>query len=98
MKTFKSAISGVEFPIADKILGKTVGKSIFDLIKNDHPKFKYTDVISIDELQSYRDSYLSNILLKDIRQLTKSEQAVMDSLHKGTTITDKVEDDDDGKN
>lgn len=96
MKTFKSAISGGEFPISDKILGKTVGKSIFDLIKIEHPKFKYTDAISIDELQSFRDSYLSNILLKDIRQLTKSEQAVMNSLHKGTTITDKV-DDEDGK-
>lgn len=96
MKTFKSAISGVEFPISDKIVGKTVGKSVFDLIKSDHPKFKYTDAISIDELQSYRDSHLSNILLKDIRQLTKNEQAVLNSLHKGTTITDKV-DDEDGK-
>lgn len=97
MGTFKSAISGNEFPVSEKIIGKTVGKSIFELIKKDHPKFKYTDSISVDELQSYREGYLSNILLKDIRELTKNEQAVLSSLHKGTTITNKVEEDDDGK-
>lgn len=97
MKTFKSAISGDEFPISDKISGKSVGKSIFELIKKEHPKFKYTDAISVGELQSYRESHLSNVLLKDIRELTKSEKAVLNSLNKGTTITDKVEDEDDGK-
>ncbi|WP_300570389.1 DUF1003 domain-containing protein [Flavobacterium sp.] len=94
MKTFKSAISGDEFPISEKIFGKSVGKSIFELIKKDHPKFRYTDAITIEELQSYRDSHLSNILLKDIRELTKNEQAVLNSLHKGTTITNKVEEED----
>ena len=96
METFKSAISGGKFPVSDKIIGKTVGKSIFELIRKDHPKFKYTDAISVEEFQSYRDSHLSTILLKDIRELTKNEQAVLNSLHKGTTITDKV-DEEDGK-
>jgi uncharacterized membrane protein len=94
MKTFKSAISGEEFPVSDKVAGKTVGKSVFELIKKEHPDFKHTDAISISELQAYRDSHLSNILLKDIRELTKSEQAVLNSLHKGTTISNAVEEED----
>ena len=94
MKTFKSAISGEEFPVADKVVGKTLGKSIYELIKKEHPNFKYTDSLSIEEYQPFRDSHLSTILLKDIRELTKSEQAVLNSLHKGTTISNTVEEED----
>lgn len=94
MDTFKSAISGDHFPNSDKVLGRSLRKSIFELIKNDYPKFKLTDSIAMSEFETYRDAHLSNILLKDIRELTKSEQAVMNSLHKGTTITDKVEEED----
>ncbi|MGH2665973.1 DUF1003 domain-containing protein [Flavobacterium sp.] len=91
METFKSGISGKEFPVSEGIMGKNVGKSIFEMIKTEYPKFEVTDTISADEFASYRDAHLSNILLKDLRELTKSEQTVMNSLHKGTTITDKVE-------
>lgn len=94
MATFKSAVSGKVFPAADKVLGKSVGKSIFEMIKKEHPGFKVSDAIAAEEFTAYRDTHLSNILLKDIRELTKSEQAVMNSLHKGTTITDKVEEED----
>lgn len=96
MGTFKSAISGREFPETDKIMGQNVGKSIFEMIKSEHPEFKASDAIAAEEFVAYRDNHMSTMLLKDIRQLTKSEQTVMDSLNNGTTITDKV-DGDEGK-
>ncbi|TGD59785.1 DUF1003 domain-containing protein [Flavobacterium humi] len=96
MGTFKSAISGKEFPETDKIMGQNVGKSIFEMIKKEYPEFKVSDAIAAEEFGAYRDNHMSTMLLKDIRQLTKSEQTVMDSLNNGTTITDKV-DGDEGK-
>ena len=37
--TFKSAISGVEFPGKERVLGKTIRIPILKLIKDDYPDF-----------------------------------------------------------
>lgn len=91
METFKSAISGKEFPLSDKILGKSVRKSILEIIQKDHPKFKASHSLSINELNFYRETYISNILLKEVGDLTKLDQAVLKTITKETTITDKID-------
>jgi len=92
MDTFKSAISGIEFPNEDKISGKSIRKAILQIIQKEHPKFTSDQFISISELNVYRERYISKILLKDVGDLTKLEQAVLSTLNKETTITDKVDD------
>ena len=37
--TFKSAISGLEFPEKQKVLGSSIRIAILNLIKEDHPDF-----------------------------------------------------------
>ena len=91
MDTFISAISGKKFPNEDKISGKSIRKSILEIIQKEHPKFSSDQFISISELNGYRESYISKILLKEVGDLTKLEQAVLTTLNKETTITDKVD-------
>ncbi len=91
MNTFISAISGKKFPNEDKISGKSIRKSILEIIQKEHPKFSSDQFISISELNGYRESYISKILLKEVGDLTKLEQTVLTTLNKETTITDKVD-------
>lgn len=42
--TFKSAISNIDFPISEKIYGKSIHDPILGLIVKDHPSFVMTIV------------------------------------------------------
>ena len=59
MKTFISDISGKEFGIDEVVLAKTLRKSIFDCVLKDYPSFQENSKISIEELNYYRQKYIS---------------------------------------
>ncbi len=59
MKTFISSISRKEFPISEQVNGKTISKSIFDVILKEHLGFSKKNVISTSELAVYRQKYLA---------------------------------------
>ena len=64
--TFISDLSQNEFPISDKVLGKTIRNPILALIKADYPDFDNDKCIAIGELNVYREKYISNYLLVEI--------------------------------
>jgi uncharacterized membrane protein len=96
MKTFKSDISKEEFPVSDRVSGKTVSQSILDLIQKDHPQFTRNNLLSISELTYYREKHLEDVLTKQVGKLTKLEKTVLASLKNKTTITGKEEEDQQG--
>jgi uncharacterized membrane protein len=91
MKTFQSAISNKEFPITDRVSGKSLRLSILKLIQADQPAFTVNDYLSISELDGYREKYVSNYLTGQRDELTSLEKTVLDSLSKQTTISDKID-------
>lgn len=93
IKTFISSISGNEFPVTEKVAGKTIRKTILDLIQEDHPEFTATGSISISEMNYYREKYISDYLVKEVGQLSELENTVLVSLKNYSTITDKVDGD-----
>lgn len=88
METFKSIISNTEFPNSEMILGKTIRPSIFNLIKNEYPKFTKNSTISISELNHYRQKYLESYLIKEAGELTKLEEDVLQSIENQELISD----------
>lgn len=90
METFKSNISNKEFPVSEMILGKTIRVSIFNVIKNEHPKFNKHSAISISELNHYRQKYLENYLIEEAGELTSLEEDVLDSIKNKELITANV--------
>jgi uncharacterized membrane protein len=92
MKTFKSDISGKTFPIEERVSARSIRKAIFDVIKLSHPDFDETHFLSLDELNIYREKYISDYLSKQLGDITNLEKAVLTSMSDKSAITEKVED------
>ena len=96
--TFKSAISNIEFPEHDRVSWKTIRTSILNLILEDFPDFDVNDSISVQELNVYREKYISKFLQTEISQLSKLEKDVVRSLGDDTSFVAKVEEEVDTRN
>jgi uncharacterized membrane protein len=95
MRTFISDLSGKEFPVTDRVSAKTIRHSILDLIQKDYPAFVHHSNLSLTELNYYREKYITEHLIKEISELTDEEKALITtSLTTNTTITDKIDGDD----
>jgi uncharacterized membrane protein len=94
METFHSDLSKKEFPISDKISGKSVNQSIFSLIQKDYPQFTTENYLSVSELNDYRKKYIESFFSKKMGKLTTQEKIVLESLENKTTITDKLDSND----
>lgn len=93
--TFKSAISGVEFPEKEKISGKTIRIPILKLIKEDYPNFDDNQFISDKELNVYREKYITKFLQKEVGELTDLHKDVIKSISDDSSFVSKVEDEED---
>ena len=93
MKTFKSDLTKMEFPISEKVSGKLVRKSILDIIQKENPTFTTDKFLSESELNSYRQKYVEVFLTKQIGELTVLEKKVLESLKDKTTLVDKIDGD-----
>ncbi len=94
MATFHSDLSNKEFPIAEKIAGRTVRRSIFNLIQKDNPKFSLDSFLSIHELNDYREQAISNYLTKEIGELSELEKTVLTSVTDNSLLTEQIDTED----
>jgi uncharacterized membrane protein len=94
MKTFRSDISNNEFQITDKVSAKTIRHSILNLIQKDHPLFSHESSLSVGELENYQEKHISEYLTREIGELSDLEKTVLTSLTENTTLSDKIDGDD----
>jgi len=97
-KTFKSAISGLAFSENEKIYGKSIHDPILGLIKKEFPDFNDNDCIAVNELNVYRQQYISNYLSTEIGALSAMENSVISSLKQDKSIVSIVEDEEETRN
>ena len=71
---------------------------ILNLILEDFPDFDVNDSISVQELNVYREKYISKFLQTEISQLSKLEKDVVRSLGDDTSFVAKVEEEADTRN
>jgi uncharacterized membrane protein len=95
METFRSDISNQEFPISDKVLGKSIRDSLLKFIQKDNPTFLADKYLSLSELNYFRERYISDFLVTEMGELTDLERTVLTSLSDKTILTDKLEDEED---
>ncbi len=93
METFISDLSKQQFPIKEKISGKSIRKSILELINRDYQAFTSDMFLSEKELNIYRQKYIESYLKQQIGDITSLEKKVLDSLNDKTTLADKLDDD-----
>lgn len=97
MKTFISSISNKEFPESEKVLGKSIRKSLFDLIQQDFRNFTRNNAISIAELNQYRQKYIASYLINEVGELSVLEEDVLKTLQNHETVSKKIINDLDSK-
>lgn len=91
--TFKSDISGIEFPVKEKVSGKSIRQPIIDLIKSEYPDFSTEQCIGNAELNVYREKYISKYLNTEIGQLSKLQKKVIEALNDDKSFVSKMEED-----
>lgn len=96
MAEFKSDISGKDFPLNEKVSAKSIRKSLFALIQSEHSGFSEGSYISIKELNDYRQKYIENYLQSETGILTEMEEEVLRTMRDHTTLSDKMDETEDG--
>ena len=92
METFISAISKKEFPKKEKVIAKSIRKSIFELIQNEHPEFNLKSVISISELNQFRQKYVAKYLISEVGELSVLEKDVLKMVQNQEIISSQLND------
>ena len=92
MEKFISDISGKEYAEVEKVSAKLVRKSILDFIQEKHPDFEGEKCMAMSELHSFREKYISEMLLKETGDLSVMEQTVVNALSENATLSDKLDD------
>ena len=94
METFQSDISRQKFPVTERVSGKSLRRSMLELIQKENPGFTVDGYISISELNNYRKRYIEQFLNKHVSDQTDLEKTVLSSMQDNTTLTDKIDTDD----
>jgi len=94
MKNFVSDLSGREFPVSEKISGMTIRPSVLELILKEHPQFSTDKFLSVGELNSYREQYISIYMSREVGELSDLEQTVLTSMKENSMIAGKIDGDD----
>ncbi|WP_333803982.1 DUF1003 domain-containing protein [Sulfurospirillum sp.] len=92
--TFISDISHKAFPLSERISATTIRHSILGSIQNQYPNFGEESYLAITELNTFREKYIADYLAKELGELSDLEQRVLASFQNNSTLTDKVENDD----
>lgn len=95
--TFKSSISGLEFPKREKVLGLSIRSSIVTLIKDEHPNFDKDSSIAKSELNIYREKYISQFLKSEVGELSVLHKKIIKSLSEDKSFVSEVEDEIDNR-
>ena len=93
MSTFRSDLSGKEFAENERVSAKNLRQSLLHFINKTHPNFSKNCFLSIEEMNDYREKYISEFLNKKLGNLTEVEKQVIQSVSKNTMISTEVEED-----
>ncbi|MGV7105165.1 DUF1003 domain-containing protein [Flavobacterium sp. U410] len=90
-ENFISSISHKEFPITEKVYGRSIRKPILDLILKENPEFAKNSVLSVSELNYFREKYISSLLLNEEGELSGLEKVVLDSMKHKKSLTKMID-------
>lgn len=91
-KKFISDISGQEYPLHQRVQGNSIRKEIVDFIIKSNPDFTAEKSISMSELASFREDYVTEMLVSESGELSDLESKVIASLKNDTLLSDKLDD------
>lgn len=87
MNTFISDISGKEFSHTELVKASVLRKSILEFIQEGNPNFTIHSKLSIEELNFYRQRYISEKLIHEVGDLNDLKVQVLESIKKSELIS-----------
>ena len=90
MKQFISDVSQKSFPVREQVTGGSIRPAILDKIKESYPDFNENSFITLQELNEFREKYITDYLAEELKAITNLEKTVMKKFKDRTTITDKL--------
>jgi uncharacterized membrane protein len=90
--SFKSDLTGTEFPITERIPGRTIRKSLLTFIQQSHPEFTTDQFLSVSELSTFRENYIAKYLTNQIGELSELEKTVLSSINNQSILSDREDD------
>lgn len=92
METFRSDLSGREFPLSEKVNADVIHNALLEKIKEQQSDFAESSCLATSELNTYKLQYLSEHLTAELGDLGELEQTVLDSISSRKTISAQIED------
>lgn len=92
MRTFRSDISGKEYPVSQKVMGSSLNEKLMDLIRQEKPDFSVNHCLAVIELKDYRERYIVHHLSAQTGQIADLAKNVMESIAEDTILADAIED------
>ena len=87
--SFVSDLDQKEYPISERVSGSSVNGAILQIIKEQFPSFHTGMSLSISELNDFRKKYLSQLMNRQIGELSKLEETVLNAMSDRSTLADK---------
>lgn len=91
MKKALCSITKKELPVDDLVIGSTIRKQLFSLIKDEHPDFSDDQFISKTSLAAYRKKYLEDIIVNEMGELSKLEEEVIKAVGSDQLLAENIE-------
>ncbi|MGC4037430.1 MAG: DUF1003 domain-containing protein [Chitinophagaceae bacterium] len=92
-KYFTSDLSGKNFPLNEKVKGKYIRDSIMKTICNEHPEFSSEKVLSLSELNHYRQQYIESVLKDEAGKLSSLDANVIEKIKNNEVVSLDMEND-----
>lgn len=93
MKTFLSDLSKTEFPVSEKISGNSIRQPLLKLIQKEFPEFTVESVMSVSELNVFRQKSIEIYLTEEIGQLSELEKTVLKKIKEHSLVSEQEEED-----
>lgn len=95
--TFKSDLSGKFYPASERVSGRGVRPSLMAFIQRKHPEFSESSMMSMAELNQYRELFIAETLKAEMGQLSELENRVLRSMQEETILTEELDAEDPDK-
>jgi len=90
-KYFTSDLSGKNFPLNEKVKGKYIRESIMKMICRDHPEFSADKLLSLSELNQFRQQYIEEVLKDEAGSLSKLDVKVLEKIKNNEVVSQDME-------
>ncbi len=86
-----SSVSGKEIRQNESVKAEDIRESLFRFIQKAHPNFTESSIISIEELNSFRRKYITQLVLEEKGELAKVDLDVLEAIQNNSVLTENLE-------